>query len=908
MEVDSLNIKITADVDSAAQSLGNVGNELNKLGDSAGTAGNDVSRLVEEMSAAAANMANVSGNIETSSSGLTGFQSNVDAVSNTLTGLNFKFDYLRDSVQNSYGAFDSAADSVSNLSTASAASADALNSITTATDNFGLRMGELQASTSGTADNMAQLQGALTDALSQLRSFSDSMGNAGNDAETAAKRIAELSKEVKNIPNKQVTDLAAGFKTLKGVVATLGIGKFIKDSNDAYVVQMQNELKLTAHMKQRMNATEDEIKSIKELASAQQKIGVIGDEIQLAGAQQLTTYARQASTLQTLLPAMNNLIAQNAGYEASVGDATSAADMLGRALNGQYTSLKRMGVVFTSAQENVLKYGTETQKAAVLADAINSKVGNMNELLANTPTGQLKQLQNDFGDLQEQIGATFQPLIQSVVPILSQVLTDLKEPILAVSSGIATIGSALTQLDSPFLKFIVYGAVAASIISKLKFAMGGTAAGLLLLGTLLSFVVGRTQEEQETVGDIVSTAMNAATTSTDGATDAAKEYENELGEVQKAATRLAGFDTITKLSGSSQGSLAASLFSDSDKSNLDGVADSLRDAQDEVGGLQDALDNLKMPSFDFSKIVTKVGGIASGIWKLIFGNDDERYNVLVGFTKDIEKIFGKDWVKTWEDVGSDIYGIFSGDDSKIYKGWFDLNEKIKGLFGTDWTDFWQGVGSNIYDIVNGDDSEILRGWRGLRDKVEAIFGKDWTNFWEGVGENISSVINGAQKEESRLGGQFSSAELYYIAKDAIINMQMSVDDAMSYAVSTYINSADAEKWFEDQKTKNALGGFNKDSLSGVWLQDQFNRGVNLEDMGFAEKLLYSNLSQAGFQFITPQTTDRYDVPVNSGADWKNGGVSNQPIYIQAFLDSEEIAAQVVNKQDQYDSVNNYRSK
>ena len=47
---------------------------------------------------------------------------------------------------------------------------------------------------------------------------------------------------------------------------------------------------------------------------------------------------------------MNNLIAQNAGYEASVGDATSAVDMLGRALNGQYTMLTRQGIKFTEAQ------------------------------------------------------------------------------------------------------------------------------------------------------------------------------------------------------------------------------------------------------------------------------------------------------------------------------------------------------------------------------------------------------------------------------------------------------------------------------------------------------------------------------------------------------------------------------
>lgn len=42
-------------------------------------------------------------------------------------------------------------------------------------------------------------------------------------------------------------------------------------------------------MRQRMGATDEEIQSIKDLASAQQKIGVIGDEVQLSGALQIVS-------------------------------------------------------------------------------------------------------------------------------------------------------------------------------------------------------------------------------------------------------------------------------------------------------------------------------------------------------------------------------------------------------------------------------------------------------------------------------------------------------------------------------------------------------------------------------------------------------------------------------------------
>ncbi|MBO6301852.1 MAG: hypothetical protein J6N15_05400, partial [Ruminiclostridium sp.] len=355
--VDELRIELSADTGNAAQSINNTANALNGLGENAKNADSDVSQLVRAMSDAAARMVSVSQSIAQSVSGMSALQTGSDITGSSVNALNSHLDSLGVSIRNI--DFGAAAASVQSLASASESSSASLIGIVSATDGFAARMGELQLNTRGTSDGMSQLQRELSETLGTMRGFSDNMSSAGNDARETAERIRQLSEQVRQLPTSQPNMLAAGFRNLRGIVATLGIGKFIKDSNDAYVVQMQNELKLTAHMKQRMNATDAEVQSIKDLASAQQQIGVIGDEIQLAGAQQLTTYARQSSTLRTLLPAMNNLIAQNAGYEASTADATSAADMLGRALNGQYTSLTRMGVTFTEAQENVLKYGTE---------------------------------------------------------------------------------------------------------------------------------------------------------------------------------------------------------------------------------------------------------------------------------------------------------------------------------------------------------------------------------------------------------------------------------------------------------------------------------------------------------------------------------------------------------------------
>ena len=869
MVTDELQINITADTGNAAQNINNTASALNNLGEAAKTSDSDMSELVRVMSEAASNMVTISQNIASSAGGLGGFQSSVDAVSSALTGINIKFDVLNGSLQQSYLAFDGAAASVQGLSAASEASAAGLNSIVSATDGFASRMDALSDTTHGTTAGMVSLQKEIQDTLTTMRGFADNMGNAGKDAEDASRKIKELSEQVSTLAkqsstgNTAVMSLAAGFKSLKGIVATLGIGKFIKDSNDAYVVQMQNELKLTAHMKQRMNATDDEIQSIKELASAQQQLGVIGDEIQLAGAQQLTTYARQSSTLKTLIPAMNNLIAQNAGYEASVGDATSAADMLGRALNGQYTSLRRMGVTFTQAQEQVLKYGTESQKASVLADAINSKVGNMNQLLAQTPTGQLKQLQNDFGDLQEEIGATFQPLITSIVPVLRGVMETLAQPIKNVSTGITIIGQALASIDSPVVRTIGLAAAGIAVMYKLKALMGGTAAGLLILGVALSGIIGSMQTEQESIGNIVSDAYANATAATGQATDAAKDYQEQLEDVQKTANRLAGFDTITKLSGGSSGSLASSLFNESDINGLN-------DLEDAAYRVTDALDDIKTPeiNFDFSSTLDKAGRFASDL-DFIFkhwGDDEAMYKPLSRLTSQIEGLLnangldGTGFVNFWKGVGDDVYKALTGGDSGIYKALEDINSYLESFhlrwkFGA--ADLADSFSKSMYALTHAE--EIVKSGQGdammqdIIDSMPDMFGiRGGLYAWY----NASGLKD---KFNSAAASEYDLSEFGYLVNNKL-REGLSSEDALQAAKDIYLSSSDAQYWYNNIVDP-------RDRLS--WSDVETRR---------------NNLLQNGEISSSAQPTSYTDIPLRHSGMPSN--VPEKNITVKAYFDGE----------------------
>lgn len=180
----------------------------------------------------------------------------------------------------------------------------------------------------------------------------------------------------------------------------------------AYQQQSEPELKLATIMKQRMNATDAEIQSIKEFASVQQRMGIYGDELILQGAQELASFTSNKQAIETLIPAMNNLIAQQYGYSASGMDFQHTADMMGKVLSGQTGALSRLGYVFSEEEKQMLKTGDEMQRASTLAKIITDNVGEMNQALAGTTTGQIQSLSMTMGDLREQIGKSLMPFKQ----------------------------------------------------------------------------------------------------------------------------------------------------------------------------------------------------------------------------------------------------------------------------------------------------------------------------------------------------------------------------------------------------------------------------------------------------------------------------------------------------------------
>lgn len=210
---------------------------------------------------------------------------------------------------------------------------------------------------------------------------------------------------------KGATKMAAAFTGLGGILSVASLKGFISDTQELAKAQVEAETKLEAvlgNVKSIAAGGQTAIQNAKaELmgtASAIQQVGVIGDEVTLAGMQQLATFQLGTKEINTLSKGMTDLLAQQKGLNATQSDAVSIANMIGKAMSGQVSALSRVGITFTEAQKAAMEVGNAEQRAAVLAEILQQNVGGVNEALAKTDQGAIQQVSNAWGDAKEEIG------------------------------------------------------------------------------------------------------------------------------------------------------------------------------------------------------------------------------------------------------------------------------------------------------------------------------------------------------------------------------------------------------------------------------------------------------------------------------------------------------------------------
>lgn len=335
-------------------------------------------------------------------------------------------------------------------------------------------------------DSIIEMENNIKKAALQQENFNSRM----YEGETAAGGLGEKIKQY-----------IGTYLGVKGI--RMGV-QFVADTISLQNVQNEAETKLGAIMQQRMGASPAEIQSIKTLTAAQQGLGVVGDEVQLAGAQQLATFLNTSDALSALVPAMNNLAVQQNGVSVSAQDAINIGNMMGKVMQGQVGALTRVGVTFTEAQEKVLKYGNEQERAATLAQVITDNVSNMNEIMASTPQGQIQQMANTWGDIKETVGVRLYPAVMRFFKVLNTNMPQAEGIMMGLAGALNVVITALSWLVDGVGAVVGFFQNYWSIIEPIIWGI------VVALGAYL--LVTKGIEAAQQMGRAITTAYHAAQT------------------------------------------------------------------------------------------------------------------------------------------------------------------------------------------------------------------------------------------------------------------------------------------------------------------------------------------------------------------------------------------------------------
>lgn len=213
----------------------------------------------------------------------------------------------------------------------------------------------------------------------------------------------EIDKGKKGFLGMESLSASTFLKMGAGIFSVTKLMGEYNKSIQAAQYQIEQETKLYSTMKAQ-GFREEQIENIKAYASELQGLGVVGDEVTLAGVQQLATFNLTEKSLKSLMPAMQNIIVKQKGLNGTGQDAVGVANILAKGLQGQTGALLKAGISLTKRQEELIKVGTQEQKVAALVEAVTLNVGEQNKAFADTPEGKIVQVQNRIGDVYENIG------------------------------------------------------------------------------------------------------------------------------------------------------------------------------------------------------------------------------------------------------------------------------------------------------------------------------------------------------------------------------------------------------------------------------------------------------------------------------------------------------------------------
>ena len=289
-----------------------------------------------------------------------------------------------------------------------------------------------------------------------------------DEASEALKGLSGSLKNMEPMFKGMATAGAVGFAAVSAL-AIKSIGDFADAEKSA--AMLEHAVIGVTH------ATQAQFKATSDLADQLEKKGVLdGDNIK-QGLAQLSTFGLSNDAVQKLGGSLADLAVNQFGVKASGEQLSDSANMIAKALNGQFGVLEKSGIRFSDAQKSAIQFGTEMEKVKAINEGFAQNLKYTNEVALTTTEGKMAAAAVQAGNLSESIGGALKPAVDGLVATLKPMLEKMTAWASEHPKLVAGIVIAVGAISGLLLVVGTLGLVIPSII-----------AGFTAIGTVMALV------------------------------------------------------------------------------------------------------------------------------------------------------------------------------------------------------------------------------------------------------------------------------------------------------------------------------------------------------------------------------------------------------------------------------------
>lgn len=284
-----------------------------------------------------------------------------------------------------------------------------------------------------------------------LQKATKSIKNMDRQLEKAGNQVKAFGRKIKDGMKSVAKWAAIGFGAL-----TAAAGVFIKQSIDAAKDKLKADKMLETNLMKQANFKKEHIQMLKDEASALQDVGVVGDDVVVAGAGQLAIYKLKAEQIKTILPVIDDMVAKEKGFNGTQEDAIAMADVFGKAVEGKTKGLVKYGVSLTDAEEKLFKTMKREQRAEFLNKKLTAAIGGTNKALRETDEGKIVAAKGAWGDMQAELGKKLMPKLGAIAEWFHSKIPAIQDFILSLADKVEELVTRaepyITQIKDMFGK------------------------------------------------------------------------------------------------------------------------------------------------------------------------------------------------------------------------------------------------------------------------------------------------------------------------------------------------------------------------------------------------------------------------------------------------------------------------